>query len=110
MSAHCSFSGCSQTAQQAEMRIKVWPPSDAPSLLIRGHLDCFESRRDPSVSPDPSREHGRIPAKARCVFCGHRLPIIGVHPYALEVGDESSPDRYWAHAECIEIHFVDISD
>jgi hypothetical protein len=77
-------------------------------ISLWSHLACFDNLRKETVSTDPKSEYGRIPANARCVFCGDPLPRIGVHPYAMQVGDEDSPHRFWVHAECIENKFIDL--
>ena len=74
-------------------------------MILWSHTERFTGFTDQSVDPDPPSEHGRVPARARCVFCGEKLPRIGVHPYSLDVGDASPPNRYWAHANCIQDRF-----
>ncbi len=97
----CQMMKCIQPDQQPGLRIEVWPPSDAEPVTLWVHSPCLEAQRDSSVSPDPLAERGRVPPRARCIFCGRGLPIVGTHPYALAIGDASHPERYWAHAECI---------
>ena len=100
-SAVCCLVNCIQVDQQPDLRIELWPPSDSHPVTLWVHELCFEALRDSFVSPDALAERGRIPPKARCVFCGRALPIVGTHPYALDAGDASHPERYWTHAECI---------
>jgi len=66
------------------------------------HVECFIASSEPSILPDPPNQQGRIPPGAMCVFCGEKLPIIGRHPFALELHQEEAAGRYWAHAGCIE--------
>jgi hypothetical protein len=105
----CRLVNCIQEGQQPGLRVEVWPPPDAQPVTLWVHSSCFEAQRDSSVSPDPLEERGRIAPKARCVFCGRALPIVGRHPYALQIGDASHPARYWAHAECIEGAITDLA-
>jgi hypothetical protein len=79
----------------------VTPPPDGTPLVVFAHEACFATLRDPSVDYDDPKDHGRIPGKARCVFCGDPLPIVGTHPYVLEAGGFSPPHRCWAHAPCL---------
>jgi hypothetical protein len=102
----CCFRNCRLAAQAVDIPVKVWPPSDAPAEMLHAHAGCFENTRSPGVKPDAVHEYGRIPAGARCVMCGRRLPMIGIHPYALEVGEENMADRFWVHARCLETHFI----
>ena len=74
-------------------------------MQARAHTACFENLRHPAVEPDHPSEHGRIPAKACCLFCGERLPIVGRHPYCLDVGDQLPPQRFWSHAQCLLSRF-----
>ena len=53
------------------------------------------------MDPDDPKDHGRIPAKVRCAFCGDLLPRVGRHAYAFDVGEVTPPSRFWAHAECM---------
>ena len=110
MANRCCFKDCNQSAHEADLRVKLWPPSDAPALIFWAHGSCFERVRKEGVTPDPIQEQGRIPSSARCVICGQWLPFIGLHPYAIEVEEESSPARYWMHAQCAASHIVDLSD
>ena len=98
----CRMLHCTQRGEPPGLRIEVWPPSDVEPVIVWMHSACFEAQRDPSVSPDLLAERGRIPSKARCAFCGRALPLLGSHPYALDIGDASPPERYWAHAECMK--------
>lgn len=63
---------------------------------------CFQAARTAGVSPDPPGERGRIPPGAKCVFCGGKLPVVGRHPYALEMGEPKEPIRFWSHAGCLK--------
>jgi hypothetical protein len=85
----------------ASLRLEVAPPPDAEPVTLWTHEDCFAALRNPSVDFDDPGEHGHIPPKARCVFCGEALPIVGKHPYVFDVGDFSPPHRYWSHAPCL---------
>ena len=84
------------------MRLEIWPQSDLPSVRIMAHVECFAEASEPSIMPDPPDKRGRIPPSALCVFCGEKLPIIGRHPFALELHQGEVTSRYWAHAGCIE--------
>jgi len=98
----CSLIGCSRAHEPPDLPLAVWPPSDSPPTTLWAHSQCFGASRSPSVLPDSADDRGRIPAQAKCVFCGLRLPRVGQHPYALDVGRSSPPSRYWAHAHCLK--------
>ena len=98
----CCFVDCLHPGEKTNLRIAIWPPSDLPVVQAIAHSDCFQSVRNGSVEPDMAKEIGRIPPNSRCVFCGKKLPIIGRHPYAMEVYEMETPSRYWAHAGCFE--------
>jgi hypothetical protein len=110
MTGSCCIQNCSLTTQAVDIPVKVWPPSDATAVILHAHSSCFENTRSPGVESDPVHEHGRIPTGARCVICGKRLPMIGLHPYAIEVGEPSNSDRFWVHAQCFESHFIGLAD
>lgn len=96
----CCFGGC-KSSSQPSLRIEVYPPSDRNSVIMWAHDNCFASAQNTTVNSDDPAEHGRIPARACCVFCGDALPIIGKHSYCLDVGEHSPPHRFWSHAECM---------
>lgn len=100
--AVCCFLSCKRVHEPTGLRIAIWVPSDLPALHVVAHAECFRESRDPSVMPDPPDEHGRVPAKARCLFCGEKLPILGRHPFAMEVRESDSTGRYWVHADCMQ--------
>ena len=106
----CCFVDCDQGEQAARMQIQIWPPSDAEPIEAWCHQVCLENHWVSGVDSDPLEELGRIPTKALCSFCGDRLPIIGDHPYAIDVGQEAELARIWAHAECIESHIIGLID
>ena len=105
MSPACCFVGCG-AREQASLRLEITPPPDGEPILLRGHEACFARLRDPSVEHDDPKDHGRIPARACCVFCGQSLPIIGKHPFVFDVGVFSPPRRFWAHPECMAERLV----
>jgi hypothetical protein len=74
-------------------------------VVLWSHTECFPEFTDPAVDPDPPAEHGRIPARARCILCGDKLPRVGAHPYSIDVGEASPPNRYWGHAQCVQERF-----
>jgi hypothetical protein len=90
-----------QEGEPCDVRIRIWPPSDLPPVTFAAHRKCFEAVREASVGADSPEEYGRIPAKARCAFCGQALPFVGKHPMAMEIGEDADLQRYWAHADCI---------
>jgi hypothetical protein len=98
----CCFVSCQRQPIPTGLQVNIWPPSDLPLIPGVAHEECFVEAKEPSVAPDLANERGWIPSRARCVFCGEKLPIIGRHPYALEVQTEESLMRYWAHAACVE--------
>jgi hypothetical protein len=83
------------------VRLEISPPPDAHSITVWAHAECLSRARDASVAPDDPKDHGRIPARARCAFCGKALPIVGRHPYGFDAGDVSPPRRFWSHRECL---------
>ena len=101
-SQSCCFINCMHPGEPTDLRIAIWPPSDLPVVQTVAHSTCFYSIRESSVEPDPVEDAGRIPASARCVFCGGKLPIVGRHPYALEIQDRNGSRRFWVHADCFE--------
>ena len=90
----------------ASLRLEVHPPPDGAPVILWAHESCFAILRDSSVDYDDPKDHGRIPGKARCVFCGNRLPMVGTHPYVLDVGSILPARRFWAHAPCLLERFV----
>lgn len=98
--AACCFKDC-DLGGEATLRLEVYPPPDGGPVVIRAHQSCFERARDPSVEPDDPADYGRIPAKARCAFCGASLPIVGSHPFVFDVADAAAQRRFWTHAECM---------
>lgn len=100
MTESCCFRAC-EAEGPTGLRLEISPPPDAEPVIAWSHEDCFSKLRHPSVEHDDPKDHGRIPAKARCAFCGESLPIIGRHPYVFDVGAFSPPHRLWAHAECM---------
>jgi hypothetical protein len=110
MSDRCCLKGCNRAEHEPDVRVEVWPPSDAPPVVLWTHRGCFEDAKSPEVTPDSTRDRGRIPANARCVFCGDRLPFVGAHPYAIEVGEVDNSERFWIHAQCIESWFSGLPD
>jgi hypothetical protein len=99
----CCFRACRE-AGLASLRMDIWPPSDLPVVHTRAHTACLERFREASVGPDPVEMRGQIPAGARCLFCGRKLPIIGIHPFALEIWETGEPGGYWAHTDCLRQH------
>jgi len=97
----CCFGGCEYNDQPPSLRLQIYPPQEKGSVVLWAHDRCFIGLCNPLVSPDRTEDHGHIPSKARCVFCGNALPIIGRHPYCFDVGDLSPPHRYWSHAQCL---------
>ena len=95
----CCLLACSRRGQQPDLQITIWPPPDSEPSRLWAHTQCFEASRSPTVPPDLLQDHGHVPSKARCLFCGESLPIVGHHPYVLDVGE--APSRYWAHPHCL---------
>lgn len=81
--------------------MRIWPPSDLPVIITGVHKVCFNAVRDESINPTPKSKQGHIPFNAHRIIYGKRLPIIGRHPYALEVWEQDKSYQYWAHANCI---------
>lgn len=96
----CCFRDCG-TDGPATLRLVVTPPPDGEPVTLWAHDECFAERREAAVEADDPRDHGRIPSRARCVFCGEPLPIVGRHPLVFDAGDFSPPHRFWAHAACM---------
>jgi hypothetical protein len=96
----CCFLGCSD-AGTASLVVRISPAPDGAPVGTWAHDGCLARARDASVEPDDPTDHGRIPAGARCAFCGQSLPIVGRHPLAFDVGDAEPPHRFWAHAQCL---------
>ncbi len=101
MDTACCFLGCTR-AGVAALRLTLHLPRDTDSeVILQAHEECFSSHATSNVMPDDPKEHGRIPRKARCVFCGAALPLVGAHPYCFDLGEHSPPQRFWAHADCM---------
>lgn len=98
----CCFRDCGKTDEAASLRLSITPAPDGDPVIACAHEECFSAERDSSVEPDDPRDHGRVPAKARCAFCGVKLPVIGKHPLTFDVGEYSPPHRFWAHVQCME--------
>ena len=100
--SHCAAVTCREASSVPELRASLWPPPDGDMIELRIHPRCLDEIRDHSVVADPISEYGRIPAKARCMMCGEKLPLVGTHPYmlALEIG--AGEERYWVHAQCVD--------
>ena len=96
----CCFRHCDKD-EPAALQIQISPPPDGEPIVVWAHEACLAEVRDGSVEPDDPRGHGRIPSKARCVFCGAPLPLIGRHPFVFDVGAFTPPHRFWAHADCM---------
>lgn len=99
-STPCCFRHCNSDAP-ATLRLAISPPPDGEPVMVWAHDECFATSCEASVEPDDPKDHGRIPSKARCVFCGDPLPIVGRHPFVFDVGDSIPPRRFWAHAGCM---------
>lgn len=102
----CCMRDCRMEDDDATLRLVVTPPPDGEPMIVWAHSECFAAVRDSSVEPDDPKDHGSIPGKARCAFCGAKLPVIGKHPLTFDVGDHSPPHRFWAHAQCLEERLV----
>jgi hypothetical protein len=85
----------------ASPQIEVYSTEEGSSTFW-GHEQCFTSRRDPAVFPDKPEDQGNIPSKAKCVFCGTKLPFTGKHAYCFDIDEHSPPNRYWAHNQCMK--------
>ena len=103
--AMCCMRSCDRRNETPDVELKIWPPSDLPPIHASAHSPCLDQVRETSVEPDLPGELGSIPANARCLFCGEKLPIVGEHPYALEL---EGPSRFWAHATCLKSE-IDLS-
>lgn len=88
------------------MRLAISPPADAETITAWAHEECFSRAREATVQPDRPGEHGRIPGRARCAFCGRALPVVGRHPFCFDAGDFTPPQRFWCHAECLAERLV----
>jgi hypothetical protein len=75
--------------------------SGGENVVTWSHEKCFIQLQNHSILPDKPEELGNIPKKAKCVFCGNSLPVIGRHPYCFDVGEHNPPKRYWSHAVCM---------
>lgn len=100
MTVKCGFRDCRGTGQPS-LRIAVSPAPDGDIVVIRVHDVCVADMLHAAASPDDPRDHGRIPAAARCAFCNERLPVIGKHPVSFDVGMSNPPDRFWSHVRCL---------
>ena len=100
-SQECCFRECFDKTIKPALRIEVHSIEEGSSIFW-AHDKCFISRRDSVVGPDKQEEHGNIPSKAKCAFCGTKLPIIGKHAYCFDIGEHSPPQRYWAHNQCMK--------
>ncbi len=96
----CCFKGCFNSDEETLIPLSISLTHDM-SFLLYAHDQCFISRCHPDVTFDNPKEHGRIPKNAKCIFCGDRLPIIGLHPYCFDFGNFVPPHRYWAHSQCM---------
>ncbi len=83
------------------MRLAVTPAPDGDVIVAFVHDACFAGLRHDAAMPDDPRDHGHIPAQARCAFCNERLPVVGKHPVSFDVGSVQPPRRYWAHVSCL---------
>ncbi len=102
----CCFRGCT-VAGSPPVLIEVHLPRDRDNeLIIWSHEECLWKLAARDIAPDDPQDHGHIPGKARCVFCGRLLPVVGRHPYSFDVGSAVPPRRYWAHAECLAERLV----
>ncbi|MGA1871470.1 MAG: hypothetical protein ACMUJM_23330 [bacterium] len=101
ISKECCFRGCFEEIEKPDLRIEVYS-SEEGSSIFWAHDKCFNARRDPAVLPDEPEDHGSIPSKAKCVYCGMKLPFIGKHSYCFDIGTHSPPQRYWAHNQCMK--------
>jgi hypothetical protein len=101
----CCFRAC-QAEGRASLRLEVTPPPDGAPVVMWAHEACFARLHNASVEPDDPAKHGRIPAKARCAFCGKSLPIVGKHPFVFDVASDSVPQRFWSHAQCMADRLV----
>jgi hypothetical protein len=99
-SSGCGFRECTLAAP-ASLALRISPAPDGAPVTVWAHDACFARLRHTSVEYDHPKDHGRIPRRARCVFCGDSLPIVGEHALAFDVGDSSPAHRYWAHHRCM---------
>jgi hypothetical protein len=83
------------------VHLYVTPAPDGEDVVAVVHHACFATSRHREATPDDPRDHGRIPAYARCAFCNERLPLVGQHPVSFDVGSSTPPQRYWAHVRCL---------
>lgn len=100
-SRECCFRSCFEEINIPDLRIEIYS-SEEGSSIFWAHDKCFTTRRDPAILPDEHEDHGNIPSKAKCVFCGMKLPLIGKHGYCFDIGEHSPPQRYWAHNQCMK--------
>ncbi len=101
----CIFSECLNPNIIADLQISISDSSDIQKNY-HIHSNCFDKLRNPKVKEDDPRNHGSIPVKAKCFFCGKLLPIIGRHPFCFDIGTENTNKRFWAHADCFEEKFA----
>ena len=101
ISKECCFRGCFEEIEKPGLRIAVYS-TEKGSSIFWVHDKCFNARRDPAVLPDEPEDYGSIPSKAKCVYCGMKLPFIGNHPYCFDIGTHTAPQRFWAHNQCMK--------
>ncbi len=104
----CCFRECTGRGPAA-LRLFITPPPDGETMTLWAHEECFARLHDPTVLHDDPKDHGRIPAGARCAFCGRALPIIGEHPLVFDRGNHTPPHRFWSHAQCMGDRLVPIA-
>lgn len=98
---YCYIEGL-QVSPPTDLIVDIWSFSDLPVIEVVAHAVCFDSARDQGIKHNHPGEQGRIPSGARCVFCGEKLPVIGQHPYVVEVKDSRLSSQYWAHTSCMQ--------
>lgn len=59
---------------------------------------------DPVVIRNAPLTYDGRPMPTRFWLVGEALPIIGIHPFCLDAGDESPPRQFWAHAQCMPMN------
>lgn len=82
MDLRCCFRKC-DAAGRATLSLELLSHPDMAPVVLWAHPACLSRVVDSSVRPDDPKDHGRIPARARCVLCGEPLPVIGRHPLVL---------------------------
>ncbi len=98
----CCFCGSHIKEEKIpSLRLEITPPPDMDNVILLAHEECYNNLSNRSIEPDKPEELGSIPNKAKCMFCGLLLPIIGKHPYCIDVGEFIPPHRFWAHADCL---------